>query len=279
MIEDYVALIIGYKDKTLVSAVLESLSNQTVIPALVIVVDNGGTFTEVDRVDWQLSEISTVISRPDNPGYGAAVNLARKVVGNSALLVLTHDAVFDESLSELLLDALHDDTVGSVGPLLHFANNRKRIFSAGGRLSKAGLASHLRAPRSENPYEVDWVDGAIVMYSPEALDAIDWLDERYFLYFEDVDTGWRLNRAGWQCHVVPAAIAYQQPGAHPPYLGMRNMALFARKKNISRIRHLTAVVPRLTAEILSSFRRRTTFDLRGALRGLRDGYAGKSGPP
>ncbi len=278
MIEDYVALIIGYKDKTLVSDVLKSLSNQTVMPRSVIIVDNGGSFTEADLANWQLSEISTLISRPDNPGYGAAVNLARDVVGKNALLVLTHDAVFDESLSELLLDALHDETVGSVGPILHFANDRKRIFSAGGRLSKAGLASHLRAPRSETPYEVDWVDGAIVMYSSQALDSIDWLDESYFLYFEDVDTGWRLHRAGWQCHVVPAAIAFQQPGAHPPYLGMRNMALFARKAGISPVRHLGAVVPRLSRQIVSRLRRGLKPELGLAVRGLRHGYAGRSGP-
>lgn len=278
MIEDYVALVIGYKNKTLVSDVLDSISNQAVMPARVIVVDNGGTFTEVDRVDWQLSEISTLISRPDNPGYGAAVNLAREAVGNSALLVLTHDAVFDASLAELLLDALQDEAVGSVGPVLHFSTDRKRIFSAGGRLSKAGLASHLRAPRSENPYAVDWVDGAIVMYSPQALDSIDWLDESYFLYFEDVDTGWRLHRAGWKNVILPKTIAYQQPGAHPPYLGMRNMALFSRKANISRIKHLTAVVPRLAREAASRVRRGLKPQLREAFRGMRDGYLGKSGP-
>lgn len=242
-----------------------------------IVVDNGGTFTESDRTAWQLSDRSVLISRPDNPGYGAAVNLARDQIGSSALIVLTHDAVFEPNLAQLLLDALSDETVGSVGPVLHFANNHDRIFSAGGKLSSAGRASHLTAPVASTPYAVDWVDGAILMFSPRALDSIGWIDEQYFLYFEDVDTSWRLQRAGWRNIIVPDAIAYQQPGAHPPYLGMRNMALFARKAGISRAKHLLAVVPRLARETASRVRRGLRPELGNAIRGLRDGYSGKSG--
>lgn len=277
MVNDYVALIIGYKDNDLVAGVLKLLDVQTKQPRLVIVVDNGGTFTEVDRTVWPLADVTTLISRPDNPGYGAAVNLAREFIESSALLVLTHDAIFESNLAELLLHALDDESVGSVGPILHFADNRARVFSAGGKLSKAGKASHLRAPLSEYSYQVDWIDGAIVMYSPGALDAIDWIDESYFLYFEDVDTGWRLLRAGWQCQVVPAAIAFQQPGVHPPYLGMRNMALFARKAGISRLRQLGTLLLRLVFETASRARRGLKPELMEAIGGFRDGSAGLSG--
>ena len=257
--------------------VVAALAEQTLLPRRVIVVDNGGTFTETDRSAWSLNDRSILISRPDNPGYGAAVNLAREFVDENPLLVLTHDAVFEPTLAELLMDALQLDDVGSVGPLLRFGNNPERIFSAGGKLSKAGRASHLSAPLSDAPYSADWVDGAIVMFSSLALDSIGWLDEAYFLYFEDVDTSWRLERAGWRNLIVPTADAYQQPGAHPPYLGMRNMALFARKAGIPRVKHLAAVFPRLTRETIGRFRRGLKPQLGQAIRGLRDGYAGKSG--
>lgn len=268
---------IGYKNVELVRGVLTSLAEQSVLPRLVVIVDNGGTFSETDRTSWSLGDRSILISRPDNPGYGAAVNLARNYLDDSALLVLTHDAEFDPSLSELLLESLQQDDVGSTAPLLRFAKNRDRVFSAGGKLSNAGLASHLSVPCADSPYAVDWVDGAIVMFSNRALDSIDWLDEHYFLYFEDVDTSWRLRRAGWRNLIVPSAIAYQQPGAHPPYLGMRNMALFARKAGISRFKHLAAVVPRLARETIGRIRRGLKPQLWQAIRGLRDGYAGKSG--
>lgn len=274
---DYAALVIGYKNAGLVAGVLTLLSNQTKLPSRVIVVDNGGTFTETDRAAWPLSDRSVLISRPDNPGYGVAVNLARELVSETALFVLTHDAVFSAELAEQMLAVFEQPAVGAAAPVLHFTNQPSRVFSAGGKLSASGRASHLAAPLSNHPYPVDWLDGAIVMYRVEALDAIDWLDERYFLYFEDVDTSWRLAQAGWKNLIVPGVLASQQPGAHPPYLGMRNMALFARKAGISRFKHLGAVVPRLTRESLSRIRRGKKPELGQALRGLRDGYAGKSG--
>lgn len=277
MTSDYVALIIGYKNAELMTRVLSSLAAQTVLPRAVMVVDNGGTFTEADRATWPLSSLITLVSRPENPGYGAAVNSARPALGNSALLVLTHDASFEPNTAQKLIDALQAPHVGATAPILRYANAPERIFSAGGKLSQAGRASHLQKPISARPYRVDWVDGATVMYSAESLNAIDWLDEKYFLYFEDVDTGWRLARAGWQSVIVPEAQGHQQPGAHPPYLGMRNMALFARKAGISRVRHLWATLPRLARESFSRMRHGLKPEVMNSLRGLRDGYAGKSG--
>lgn len=278
MADDYVALVIGYQRPDLVSDVLEQLSQQTSPPKRVIVVDNGGTFTKAERKRWPLATKTALISRPDNPGYGAAVNLARENITEHALLVLTHDARFDKNLAASLLAELsRAEAVGAAGPLLHFVSTPERLFSAGGGLSKNGAASHLRTVRDNQPYLVDWLDGAIVMYRAKALDSIDWLDEGYFLYFEDVDTGWRLGQAGWQNVLVPSALAYQQPGAHPVYLGMRNMALFARKAKISRGRSLTATLPRAFRVVLSNLRHGKNPQLGSAFRGLRDGYAGKTG--
>lgn len=279
MADDYVALVIGYQRPDLVSDVLEQLAEQTLPPKRVIVVDNGGTFTETGRKRWPLAKKTTLISRPDNPGYGAAVNLAREHLTEDALLVLTHDARFDKDLaSSLLAELSKAEAVGAAGPLLHFVSTPERLFSAGGSLSTNGAASHLRTVRDKQPYPVDWLDGAIVMYRVKALDSIDWLDEGYFLYFEDVDTGWRLGQAGWQNVLVPGTLAYQQPGAHPVYLGMRNMALFARKAEISRGRSLIATLPRAFRVALSNLRHGKNPQLAAAFRGLRDGYAGKSGP-
>lgn len=275
----YAVVTIGFKQAELIANVLMQLASQTTLPSEVLIVDNGGTFTERDRSEWSLADRSTLVSRPANAGYAAAVNEARALTSASLLLVLTHDAEFDGDLAEKLCAAFASDTdgLGSAGPVLYFRDTPQKLFSAGGTLTKSGLASHLRTPKQSTPYSVDWVDGAIVMFSRAALDAIDWLDERYFLYFEDVDTGWRLNCAGFRNVIVPSAIARQQPGAHPPYLGMRNMALFARKKRISRARHALAVLPRMLRVAASQLKRGNGLQMREMLKGLHAGYSATRG--
>lgn len=277
---DYVALIVAFRDADLVAHVLEQLAAQTAPPTQVLVVDNGGTLTGEQLRQWDCADRSILISLPDNPGYGAAVNQARPYLANNALLVLTHDAEFGPEVAAALLDGLAADArAGSVGPLLYRGSDHDRLFSAGGRLTPGGRGIHWDRPLSTTPYSVDWLDGAIVMYASEALDAIDWLAEEYFLYFEDVDTGWRLSRAGWRNLIVPEVVAYQEPGAHPPYLGIRNMTLFARRASVPLPRHVLAVTARICRESLSRLRRGRAPEILGALRGWRDGRAGVSGKP
>ena len=290
-ISDYVGLVIAYRNHDLVAGVLERLAAQTVQPRTVLVVDNGGTLAESDLDGMPLADRSALISRPDNPGYGPAVNLAREHLGGSALLALTHDAEFGPNLAASLLEALEDRSArgaagpgpvgraGCAGPLLRFAAQPERVFSAGGRLTPAGRAFHLSAPLSTQPYPVDWLDGAIVMYTAEALDAIGWIDEDYFLYFEDVDTGWRMARAGFRSLVVPGEVAHQQTGEHPVYLGTRNMALFSRKAGIGTLPSLGAAVRRVGVESLRKLRRGKAPQLGEAWRGWRDGRAGAAGKP
>lgn len=260
------------------AGVLGRLASQTVPPRRVLVVDNGGTIQGEDLAAMPLHDLTTLISLPENPGYGAAVNAARPLLGESALLVLTHDAVFGAGLAASLLTALAKNE-GCAAPLLHFAEQPDRVFSAGGRLSRGGRAFSYRTPISRTPYQVAWVDGAIVMYTALALDRIGWLSEEYFLYFEDVDTGWRLARAGLSCLVVPSEIAYQQPGAHPMYLGIRNMALFSRKAGIPAPRSFAATAYRVAQETYGNLKRRRPLLLADAWRGWRDGRARISGKP
>ncbi|MCI2958017.1 glycosyltransferase family 2 protein [Agromyces atrinae] len=280
----YTALIIAYKRDDLIRDVLAALALQTVQPSRIVIVDNGGELGDAalggDRPECPID----VVPRSDNPGYAAAVNEARPFIvadGATRLLVLTHDADFEPELAETLLGVLdRDDTIGAAGPVLHRASNRDRLFSAGGRLSRGGRASHVvDAPAAGTTPAVDWLDGAIVLYSVDALDEIEWLDERYFLYFEDVDTSWRLRRAGYASVVSGDTLAYQDPGAHPTYLGIRNMTLFAERSGIGSVSNALAVARRVAEESAVAILDRRRPPLRDAWRGWRDGRRGLSGKP
>lgn len=280
--EQYATIVISYRRPDLLRSVLAKLAEQTVPPELVIVVDNAGDLDEDVLRESPLALRTHLIRRPDNPGYSAAVNESRPFVRAAdiaRLLVLTHDAEFSRDLSAELLVAVASPAVGAAGPLLRRASNPSAVFSAGGRLTRNGRAWNTVAPAADAPYPVEWVDGAIVMYRTDALDLIDWLDEGYFLYFEDVDTAWRMRRAGRQTVVVPSAVAAQDPGAHPMYLGIRNMVLFARRAGIPGWRSALGVARRVAEE--SAFRvlhgRRP--DVLDAWHGWRDGRRGMTGHP
>jgi GT2 family glycosyltransferase len=61
------------------------------------------------------------------------------------------------------------------------------------------------AAQSQEPFEVDWNSSAALMVRREVLDRVGAMDPRYFVYWVDADWCFRIRRAGWAVHCVPAA--------------------------------------------------------------------------
>jgi len=58
----------------------------------------------------------------------------------------------------------------------------------------------------DRPREVDWAVGAAMLLRREAVDDAGGLDERFFMYVEDLEWCWRAKRRGWQIRFEPSAI-------------------------------------------------------------------------
>jgi N-acetylglucosaminyl-diphospho-decaprenol L-rhamnosyltransferase len=58
----------------------------------------------------------------------------------------------------------------------------------------------------DEPCEVDWAVGAALLLRRAALDELGGLDERYFMYVEDLEWCWRARRAGWAVRFEPGAV-------------------------------------------------------------------------
>jgi hypothetical protein len=118
----------------------------------------------------------------------------------------------DDALAALVrwLDA-HPD-VGAAGPQLLQPDGQPQPYSYGcvptPRYLLRRLWSHVRgrylhAWHGSQPQAVDWIAGTCLMVRHSAFKEVGLLDERFFLYFEDVEWGLRLRRAGWRVVFVP----------------------------------------------------------------------------
>jgi GT2 family glycosyltransferase len=148
----------------------------------------------------------SLVEVPENRGFAGGVNLAlRDALQHEfeAILVINNDAVITEdSIAGLVASLERKPGLGLVGPrILHSDGSEE---SAGGYLTPAvGITAHnLRVRR-----EPDFITWACVLVRASALRDIGLLDERFFMYWEDVDFSLRLRASGWNFEICRDASA------------------------------------------------------------------------
>lgn len=190
---------------------------------------------------------ATVIEAPDNLGFAGGCNLAVANAHGTVIALLNPDALADSRwLSAALAEFEADPRCGAVasrvlterGDLVDFVGAGLTWFGMG---TKPYLG--LPEPKIAMPKDVLFGTGAAMVVRADVWHELDGLDASYFMFFEDVDFGWRLNLAGYRfAYVRESMVRHKHHGsmAHvrsyrEQYLLERN-ALFTLYKNVSEER-------------------------------------------
>ncbi len=164
---------------TAVGPAAGGLSHETVV------VDNGSTDGSADLVRREMPGVR-VIANPDNRGFAVACNQGGRAVNSRYVLLLNSDVALPPgSLARMAAAMDANPDVGALTPTLIWPD---------GRLQGAKLPRRHRGDLVPLPV----VPGTCLMARREALDAVGWLDERFFFYNEDLDLSIRLRKARWR---------------------------------------------------------------------------------
>ncbi|MEU4408458.1 glycosyltransferase [Streptosporangium sp. NPDC023963] len=197
-------------------------------PARVVVVDNASSDDTVERVR-EVAPEAEVIQTGRNAGFAAGVNAGIAAADGCDVLVLNPDIRLAPGSVLLLRQALALPGTGIAAPrltgetgTLHLSLRRRPTVPRA--LGEALLGGH-RAGRIpalgelvvdpaayDRPQAVDWVAGAAWLVSRACLDALDPLDERYFLYSEETEYMLRAGEAGFAVRYEPRAVAVHLGG-------------------------------------------------------------------
>jgi N-acetylglucosaminyl-diphospho-decaprenol L-rhamnosyltransferase len=221
------AITVSYGSAEVLPTLLASLRAATTRELDTIVVDNAAE----PRVA-ELAERSGVRYLPlaANPGYGAAVNAGVRTLSPAVewILVVNPDVVLEPgSIDALVAVADGRRDVAAVGPailspegaLYPSARQVPSLRTGIGHALFSGAwpgnpwSRRYRQEDDPDPRDAGWLSGACLLLRRSAFDAVGGFDEGYFMYFEDVDLGMRLGRAGWRNRYEPAARVVHS-GAH-----------------------------------------------------------------
>jgi GT2 family glycosyltransferase len=271
------AVVVHHNSLETLEATACNLLDEGIDPKQIVVVDNSMDRVSEPELTGALAP-GVHLLRVENQGYGAAVNAGFRLVDlvaagcAEAVLVVTHEVLFSEGAVAVLAETLRGaPSVGAVAPLLTVRGaSGEGVWSTGGYLTGC-----LRLPRHSTELEVgrdhatvEWADGAAVMYRPFALGL--GMDERYFLYMEEVELHLRLRASGMGVVVAYGARASQSTGGMPPYYAVRNIQLLHRRFGRRGFRHLA--LASVTARAVAKAARHSDLTaFRAVLRGMRDG--------
>jgi len=217
-------IIVTYNSAKVIGACLDSLAADCASGlAEAIVVDNASPDDSV-RVVRENYPWATLIAGRENLGYSKGVNLGMQRARGRFLLVLNPDTVVRRgTLRRLIEFAEKTPDAGIIGPKLVFEDGTvqlscRRFYTIRvllmrrtplGRLFPRSrvITDHLMSDWDHgSDREVDWVLGACMMVRRDAVREVGLMDERFFLYFEDVDWCYRMKQRGLKVYYLADAV-------------------------------------------------------------------------
>jgi GT2 family glycosyltransferase len=262
----------GWRDTARCLAALRSSS----YPNLhVLVIDNGSTDGSVEHLARLLdAPWGALVQAGRNLGFTGGANLGLRLaleLGADYAFLLNNDAtVAPDCITRLVEAAEQRPEVGFVGPKIVWAQEPDHIWSAGMSVvwHRATIVSHCNAlddGRFDDCRIVQGLSGCALLGKRVALERVGLLDERYFLYYEDLDWCLRARHAGFRCLYVGAARAShvgsatsnpttsRSQSAFLNYYAARNILLLLGAHAPRGLRHLVLV--RQTGRLLSAMAR------------------------
>lgn len=225
--KDLSIIIASFNTKNLTVQCIKSIQEKTKnLSFEIIVVDNGSTDGSVEALK-KLKDITLIINK-ENLGFAKANNQGILKASGKYILLLNSDThLIEDSLSQMVNFMDNNEKVGiSTCQLL---NSDKSIQETGGSFPNLlrvflwstflddvpGVSSifgsfHPHTPTSigkssyfNKQQKQDWVKGAFMLVRKQVMDKVGGLDEKIFMYAEDVEFCYRVKKLGWEVLYTP----------------------------------------------------------------------------
>ncbi len=203
----------------------------------VVVVDNGSTDGSQQMLAEKYPQVK-LIQNATNVGLGKASNQGIEATNGRYVLLLNNDTIVNGPSLDMLVDFMdaHPEAGAAAGKLLNpdgsfqsgYANfstllEEFLIATHIGELLWPGYPSH---GDSNEVRATGWLSSACLLLRRSALEQVGLLDESYFIYGDEADLQYRLNKAGWKVYFLPSSTTI--------HYGGRSMDRWKRRKMVYR---------------------------------------------
>lgn len=233
---------------------LKSLAKLNYSNYSVLIIDNGSEDNSVEILTKAIGNLSNVVllETRENLGFSGGVNYGIQESlqrGSDYTWLLNSDTEVEMNCLQNLIKAMEENsTVGIAGSKILMHSQKDIIWHAGASLGKyfgqprhTGMGAYTGDQNYSNNKPVDYVTGCSFLIRTDVIKTVGMMDDRFFLYYEEVDLCYRARRYGWQILYVADSqlwhkVAGSSSGHHVrSYYEVRNRLLFTLKNNPQKL--------------------------------------------
>ena len=217
-------IIVNYNVKEFLQNLIYSIKKASSgITSEIIIVDNNSEDDSVDFIREKFLPLGGIklIANNENLGFSKANNIGLKEAKGKYLLLLNPDTVVSEDSFKKMIEFFQSNTEAGLAGCkilnpdgsLQLACRRSfpgpwtafcKVTGLGSLFPKSPLFAryNLTYLNENETYEVDAVSGSFMMMTREAYEKVGGLDEEFFMYGEDLDLCYRIQKAGLKVYYV-----------------------------------------------------------------------------
>lgn len=179
-----------------------------------IVVDNDSRDGSAERIRKSFPSV-TVHESGANLGFAGGCNRGVALAHGSIVAFLNSDARPDRGWIRSAIQVLNSDAAVACVASRVLDWEGRTVDYVDGAMSWFGMGykrevGQLNSEKFDHPKDVLFATGAAMFIRKTVYEDVGGFDERYFMFFEDVDLGWRLNVLGHKVRYVPDSIAFHR---------------------------------------------------------------------
>ncbi len=201
---------------------IEAVIHSKDIKCDIYVVDNASTDGSADRIGRQFGKKVTILQNAENlggsGGFGRGLRMAVEE-GYPYIMMLDNDAYVDRDTIKKLHRYLEENPgVGIVGAKIMMSDDPGRIMDYAKTIDfeafidRSKWCGKLDSEETQEPRECDFAAATAAMVRREVLLKCGGMDEAHFIYYDDIELGYRIKQSGYKVVSLGNAKAWHKSG-------------------------------------------------------------------
>lgn len=249
IMEKICVILVNYNGKEYNDKCIDSIFNSTIVERIqIVVIDNDSSDGSRERLHkkWDCDERIHIIDLAENSGFAKANNIGIHWAmknGITNYLMLNNDTEIEPDAIEKMWRC-HEENACIVTPKIFYADKSNILWCAGGRFSPIIMKPVQIGENKENSerynkdYNCDFANGCAIFFDEKILKRTGFLDESFFLYYEDTEFSMRAKQKGIPIRYCAEAVVYHKVNGSTKgnqnyrnvYYITRNWLIYAKKR-------------------------------------------------